>query len=79
MKDKNVIVTGGLGFIGSHIVDSLLEDNKVTIIDNMSTGKLENLENPNHENLSIIEEDLDFKRQGLCLSPGCTCKRSKKR
>ena len=58
MKDKNVIVTGGLGFIGSHIVDSLLEDNKVTIIDNMSTGKLENLENPNHENLSIIEEDL---------------------
>ena len=28
MKDKNVIVTGGLGFIGSHIVDSLLEDNK---------------------------------------------------
>ena len=48
MKDKNVIVTGGLGFIGSHIVDSLLEDNKVTIIDNMSTGKLENQQGDNN-------------------------------
>ena len=44
--------------LGSHIADALLEDNKVTIIDNLSSGKLENLENPNHENLTIIEEDL---------------------
>ena len=34
---KNVIVTGGCGFIGSHIVDELIDDNySVTVIDNLS-------------------------------------------
>lgn len=59
MKNKNIIVTGGLGFIGSHIVDELINYNKVTIIDNKSTGKIENLQNPKHENLKIIEGDLN--------------------
>ena len=58
MENKEIVVTGGYGFIGSHIVEELLEDNKVTIIDNLSSGKMENLENPNHENLTLIEEDL---------------------
>jgi UDP-glucose 4-epimerase len=39
-----VIVTGGCGFIGSHIVDYLIDDgNEVYVIDNLSTGKLANL------------------------------------
>jgi UDP-glucose 4-epimerase len=38
-----VIVTGGLGFIDSHLVEKLVEDNDVAIIDNQSTGKLENV------------------------------------
>lgn len=46
MKNKNIIITGGLGFIGSHIADELIENNKVTIIDNLSSGKVENLKNP---------------------------------
>ena len=58
MKDKNILVTGGLGFIGSHIVEELLEDNKVTVIDNLSSGKIENLKDSNHENLTLINEDL---------------------
>ena len=44
MKGKKVIVTGGLGFIGSHLVEALVEENDVTVIDNLSTGKLENIE-----------------------------------
>ena len=59
MKDKKILITGGLGFIGSYIADELIDDNKVIIIDNKSTGKVENLQNINHENLTIIENDLN--------------------
>ena len=58
MKNKNILITGGLGFIGSHIADELMEDNTITIIDNLSTGNIKNLKNPEHENLKIVEEDL---------------------
>jgi len=38
------LVTGGLGFIGSHVVDSLIkEGNEVIVLDNLSSGKRENL------------------------------------
>jgi len=43
-EPKTVLVTGGAGFIGSHLVDRLLSlDQKVVVIDNLSTGKLKNL------------------------------------
>ena len=54
MKNKNIVVTGGLGFIGSHIVDKLVETNNVTIIDDKSSGSEVNLKNPKHDNLEII-------------------------
>ena len=39
-----ILVTGGAGFIGSHIVDRLIaEDHAVTVVDNLVTGKKENL------------------------------------
>ena len=41
---KKYLVTGGAGFIGSHLVDKLIEKgNKVIVIDNLSSGKKENL------------------------------------
>ena len=58
MKNKNILITGGLGFIGSHIADELIDNNKITIVDNISTGALKNLKNPEHENLKIVIEDL---------------------
>ncbi len=58
MKNKNILITGGLGFIGSHIANELLDNNKVVILDNLSTGNLNNLKDPNHKNLKIIEEDI---------------------
>ena len=43
-KNFKVLVTGGAGFIGSHIVDRLVDEGyKVFVIDNLSTGKKENL------------------------------------
>lgn len=38
-----MLVTGGAGFIGSHLVDKLSAKNEVVVIDNLSTGKKENL------------------------------------
>lgn len=42
--NRHVLVTGGAGFIGSHLVETLVElGAKVTVLDNLSTGKLSNL------------------------------------
>ncbi len=54
MKNKDIVVTGGLGFIGSHLVDKLVENNNVTIIDDKSSGSESNLKNSNHDNIEII-------------------------
>jgi UDP-glucose 4-epimerase len=46
MKNKKVVVTGGAGFIGSHLVDKLINmECKVRVVDNLSSGRLVNLEN----------------------------------
>jgi UDP-glucose 4-epimerase len=58
MKDKKVIVTGGLGFIGSHLVEALVEKNDVTVIDNLSTGKLENVDHLGDARPEVIEGDV---------------------
>lgn len=57
---KKTIVTGGAGFIGSHLVDRLLQDDYlVTVIDNLSTGRIENLsQQKNNKNLLLIKEDI---------------------
>jgi nucleoside-diphosphate-sugar epimerase len=52
------LVTGGAGFIGSHLVEGLVKKGeRVRVIDNLSTGKLENLELFMDE-IEFIEEDL---------------------
>lgn len=44
IKGKNVLVTGGAGFIGSHVADRLANDcSSVTVFDNLSAGTLDNL------------------------------------
>lgn len=57
------LVTGGAGFIGSHLVDCLLNNEcSVTVIDNFSTGRPENIMNhKNNRNLNVVKADItDF-------------------
>jgi UDP-glucose 4-epimerase len=57
---KYYLVTGGAGFIGSHVVDLLLKNNKkVKVIDNLSSGSLKNLlQHKNNKNLLFKKIDI---------------------
>lgn len=65
-KNKTFIVTGGCGFIGSHMVDKLISLNyRVIVIDNLLSGSLDNLnpgaifENVDITNYSLLKETID--------------------
>ena len=56
-----ILVTGGAGFIGSHLCDVLIADgHNVTVVDNLVLGKVENIEHLiNNPNFSFFREDLN--------------------
>lgn len=65
MQNKQLVwyfVTGGAGFIGSHLIDRLVEIGKVTVYDNLSSGRKEFIQcHFNKENFDFIQADLlDF-------------------
>jgi len=65
LKNKNVLVTGGAGFIGSHLVDRIIQENpkQIHVVDNFFLGKEENLneavtERPDMEIFRLDASDL---------------------
>ena len=53
----NVLITGGAGFIGSHLTDRLLNrGDNVLVIDNFATARRDTL--PSHENLTLVEDTI---------------------
>lgn len=72
MKNKKVAVTGGLGFIGSHLIGKLNENNDVVIVDDQTSGNIKNIEELDFTridtdfsditlaNLEMIFEDVDY-------------------
>ena len=69
MITRNVLVTGGAGFIGSHIVQRLLDLNiKTLVIDDLSTGKLSNMpKGVEFINLSILDLDKTYLKDVDCV------------
>jgi len=58
LKGKRILVTGGAGFIGSHIVDRLVEEGaSVVILDNLCSGKIENIVQHKGK-VKLIQKDL---------------------
>ena len=60
MYSPTAVVTGGAGFLGSHLCDKLLEENiKVICVDNLSTGSTDNISHlSGNENFSFIKHDV---------------------
>jgi len=70
---KRALVTGGSGFIGSHLVDGLLEDGwQVVVLDNLLTGHRSNLgHHKRNPRLKVVEGDIrDLETVSKC-SQGC--------
>jgi len=56
---KKVLVTGGAGFIGSHLIERLVkDDHKVVVIDDLSLGR--------EENLSSVKDKIQFYKKSIC-------------
>lgn len=57
---KRILISGGAGFVGSHLVDTLLrEGHEVTVVDNFFTGRKRNVEHwIGHENFELLNHDV---------------------
>jgi len=58
LKNKNIFITGGAGFIGSALAGQLLENNTVCLYDNLTRNSLKNKSYCNHPNLTLIKGDI---------------------
>ena len=67
------LITGGAGFIGSHLAERLLDEgNDVVVVDNLSTGSLKNIEVfRTHPNLEFVEGDICNVDLVESLAEGC--------
>ena len=60
---KTVLVTGGAGFIGSHLVDRLIADNarQVIIVDSLFLGSEDNIQSAVAKGAIFYNEDIEYK------------------
>lgn len=54
LRSRQVLVTGGAGFIGSHLADALVRDNEVTVYDSLARGRREHVPDP----ATLVDADI---------------------
>ena len=55
---KRIFITGGAGFIGSHLIDRIIGNNEVVVFDTLSRNALEYSKNKSNKNLKLIKGDV---------------------
>ncbi len=60
MKNNKIIITGGAGFIGSNLAHALASENEVTVIDDLSTGSMNNIQS------LINTKKINFVQDSIC-------------
>jgi len=58
IKNKNIFITGGAGFIGSTLIGRLIEDNRIVAYDNLARNSLKDKAFRNHPNLTLVTADI---------------------
>ncbi|HMZ58309.1 MAG TPA: NAD-dependent epimerase/dehydratase family protein [Leptospiraceae bacterium] len=58
IENRKIFITGGAGFIGSHIIDRLIENNKIVVYDNLHRNAIKFTGSLNHPNLTFIQGDV---------------------
>lgn len=58
LKDKKIFITGGAGFIASHIIERIIDDNEIVVFDTLHRNALQYTNLKDHKNLKFIKGDV---------------------
>ncbi|MCX6777310.1 MAG: NAD-dependent epimerase/dehydratase family protein [Candidatus Micrarchaeota archaeon] len=58
LRNKRILITGGAGFIGSHIIESLIGENEITVIDTFSQNAVKYTDFEKNKNLRLVKGDV---------------------
>jgi UDP-glucose 4-epimerase len=71
LKNKKVFITGGAGFIASHVIEKIIDNNEVIIFDNLNRDTLGLTNISSHDNFSFIKGDVLDKEHLISSMNGC--------